>query len=329
MRALLVYQSPDLPSSRIRILQLAPHLSEEGWEVTLARYPRGVAQRRDLRAAMDGVDVVVVQKKLPKRLGRMWWRRCRPPIVYDFDDAIMFRDRPPYVSSRRRRRFEEWVLGCDGLICGNDYLAAQCPPASPPRVVAPSPVPHEVPQRDEVERRSPRLQVGWVGGGKNLVSLDPVLPALRSLASTIDFDLVIISDRTIEDDALSIVHRSWTLEEQENWIAQLDIGIMPLEDSPWAQGKCSYKALQYMAASVPVIASPVGMNAQLIEHERNGLLAENEAEWTRMLKSLGSDETLRRRIGDEGRSTVEMAYTYDAIATRWSDFLREVVEGRA
>lgn len=327
MRALLVYQSVDLPSSRIRILQMAPHLVREGLEVHCVPHPRGAAERRQLRQAMEAHDVVVVQKKVPRGLARMWWRRCPKPVVYDFDDAIMFRDRPPFESRRRRRRFDEWVLGCDGIVCGNDYLASQCPAASPPRLVAASPVPHDVPQR--VERERERLQVGWVGGGKNLPSLEAVLPALAELAQTVAFDLVIISDRRLDTGAVPVVHRQWSLEQQEEWIADLDVGLMPLEDSPWSRGKCAYKALQYMAAAVPVVATPVGMNAQLIEHESNGLLAEDLNEWTQMLARLSRDGALRERLGAAGRNTVEMRFTYDVIAARWAEFLREVVEGRA
>jgi glycosyltransferase involved in cell wall biosynthesis len=100
---------------------------------------------------------------------------------------------------------------------------------------------------------------------------------------------------------------------------------MPLEtNNPWTQGNCSYAALQYMAAGVPVVASPMGMSADLIQHDVNGLLASTPEEWELALDRLLSDETLRARLGEAGRKTVEEQYTYPVQARRWAHFLSRV-----
>ena len=94
---------------------------------------------------------------------------------------------------------------------------------------------------------------------------------------------------------------------------------MPLEDSPWSRGKCAYKALQYMAAGVPVIASPVGMSTELLEHDRNGLLAGDRDAWEEALVALVEDQERRARIGAQGRLDVQREYTYEAVAGPWAE----------
>ena len=187
----------------------------------------------------------------------------------------------------------------------------------------PSAVPHRVPQRAEHATQG-RLRVGWIGGAKNLSSIKPIEEALRRAASRHDFILTIISNEGYTIDGVEAELVPWSLERQEAEVAKLDVGIMPLEDSPWSRGKCAYKGLQYMAAGVPVIASRVGMNTEVIRSGENGLLVGNTEEWVEALDRLLSDASLREALGGAGRRTVEADYTYDVLAKRLADFLRSV-----
>ncbi len=306
---------------------MAPHLEELGIRCCTSAYPSSRSELRALRGRLSDCDLVVIQKKLPSGWGALWWGSLERPLVFDFDDAIMFRQRPRRGSHRsrtRERRFRRAIALADGLLCGNRWLASCCGDARKPLLIAPSPVPTEVPR---VTDRAPNrvLRVGWIGSRGNLADLARLGPVLRRVAAERDFHLVVISDQNLELDGVGVQNVRWTLHEQERHLSELDVGLMPLDaESPWARGKCAYKLLQYMAAEVAVVGSAVGMNSELIDPPRNGLLARSESEWVGSLLRLLGDADLRARLGRAGRSTVEEGFSYPVCARNWARFLKEV-----
>jgi glycosyltransferase involved in cell wall biosynthesis len=92
-------------------------------------------------------------------------------------------------------------------------------------------------------------------------------------------------------------------------IAQCDVGVMPLPDDDWARGKCGLKLLQFMAAGRAVVASPVGLNRELIRDGENGLLAADRQDWIAALRRLHRDPELARRLGRAGQQTVREGYS--------------------
>ena len=113
-------------------------------------------------------------------------------------------------------------------------------------------------------------------------------------------------------------------EAEAEWLGSIDIGIMPLEDDDWSRGKCAFKLLQYMAAGVPTVSSPVGMNAEVIVDGVNGLLAETESEWSEKLLALAEDADLRKKLGASGRRTVEEEYSLGVCLGRLEGILESV-----
>ncbi len=327
-RVLLVFQDEQLASSRVRILRMAPRLEEQGIATECLPYPRDRAGWGAVRERARSCDAIVLQKKLPSLVDALRWGRLPAPIVYDFDDAVPLRQRPrrgSWDSRTRARRFRR-VLGlASGVIAGNDYLASLCGRIDGPVLVAPSPVPHEVPTRSERGKNDPP-RVGWIGGKGNLDSLLDIQEPLRRASAKAPFDLVVISDGEVAMEGCRVEHVAWSVETQEHEIARLDVGLMPLRDSPWSRGKCAYKALQYMAAGVPTVASPVGMNPDVVTHGENGLLAATEAEWEEALALLLGDGSRADELGDEGRKTVLSRFTYEAQAARWAEFLRGIAK---
>lgn len=320
----------DIPSSRIRVHQMAPHLAERGIELTVHSFPRSFAEQRRLLDALRAADVVLVHKELPTFLKGLWLRRIRKPLVFDFDDAIFLRKRlrkGTYSSHHRMRRFRRMLSIYDAVIAGNEFLADACRESGLPILVAPSSVPTDVPRmRERAAHETPR--VVWVGLGTNLLYLRQLAAPLAALARRVEFTLVTVSNAELaasDIPGVRVENVAWTLDGQERELARCDVGVMPLElDSPWSQGKCAYKLLQYMAAGLPVVASRVGMNSQVVEHERSGLLVETDAEWTAALERILGDPALGRRLGDAGRARIERDFSYDRIADLWSDFLRRI-----
>ena len=331
MKVALVHPGADLPSSRIRMLQLAPHLAERGVSCEAFHWTKPLTERRAVARQLDSFDAVVFHYRLPS-LGDQWLlRRLRPPLIFDFDDALPYRHVPKNGSHRsvsRRAKFARMLRLADAFACGNRYLESLTSPSGKPTAILPSPVPVDVPQRERsASPNEAPLRIGWVGGRGNLPALDVLHAPLAELARTHDLRLVLISDASLDVPGVQVEHVPWTLEGQEAELARLDVGVMPLADNPWTRGKCAYKLLQYMAAGVPSVASPVGMNADLIEDGANGLLAKDPADWTAALGRLADDPELGHALGTAGRATVEAGYGYGVVADRWCAFLERLVRG--
>jgi glycosyltransferase involved in cell wall biosynthesis len=113
----------------------------------------------------------------------------------------------------------------------------------------------------------------------------------------------------------------WKEETEAESIAQCDIGIMPLKDSPWERGKCGYKLIQYMACGLPVVASPVGVNVQIVRDGENGFLADGLQDWEIKLSQLLENSPLRSSMGNAGRARVEQEYCVQRVAPRLAQML--------
>lgn len=323
MKVLFVHHEPTLASARVRILGLVPHLEELGVSCSTAEHPKSALGLRRLLAGGHGADVVVLQKKAPSGAGGLAWRGCPVPIVFDYDDAIFLRQHPrggSHDSPTRKRRFDRACRLADAFVCGSSYLASFCRPRAKPVLVAPSPVPLDVP-RAVAGRLGDPVRIGWIGSPGNLAALSTLAEPLRQLARQRPIVLVVISESGIDLDGVPTEHVPWQLASQEEALAGLDIGVMPLEDSPWSRGKCAYKLLQYMAAELPVVASPVGMNTEIVLDGRNGLEAATPAEWESALRRLVSEPSLAAKLGRAGRETIEAGFGYPSQAARWRDFL--------
>jgi glycosyltransferase involved in cell wall biosynthesis len=136
-----------------------------------------------------------------------------------------------------------------------------------------------------------------------------------------------VSDGPLTLPGVRVVDVPWTREGEAAAVASFDAGIMPLAlDEPWSRGKCAYKLLQYMAAGVPAVGSDVGMNSDLIQSGRNGLLARTPHDWAEALASLAGDFSLRARLGGAGRETAQ-DYGYSAVADQLAAFVTRVARG--
>jgi glycosyltransferase involved in cell wall biosynthesis len=327
MTLYLVYEKEWVPSTRIRLVQLVPELEARGWRCRVAPYPADARARRRFAAGLGPDDVVVVHRARPTRAEARWWHAQPAPIVFDFDDAIMFGRRGGVrgaVSRWRRGAGFRRMLGvCDAVACGNSFLAAQCEGFRGPVCILPSAVRGDVPQADP--RRAGPLRVGWVGRSSNLRYLRAIAPELARAARRRDLVLAVVSDARFELPDVSVESIPWRIEDEAREVARFHVGLMPLAPSgPWSRGKCAYKLLQYMAAGVPAIGSGVGMNAELIEHDRNGLLARDAGDWERLLVELADDPERRARLGAAGRQTVLAGYTVEAVAARLAGLLAGV-----
>ena len=331
MKILFLYQDKKMPSSRIRVFDLLPEIEKEGFFAETEAYPRKISEKFRLFRRLRGFDIVYLQKKLitPWEAGLL--RRCAGRIVFDFDDAIYYRDdsRGSFVSRSRHLKFRSIAMNSDLLIAGNRILADYARRFNRNVETIPSAVETRGIALKNHDRRNEIAVIGWIGGGGNLHHLAALSPVLTDLARDYRFRVDIISDRTIEIPGVETRPVPWTLEGQADEVARLDIGIMPLPANKWTEGKCGYKALQYMAAGVPPVVSDVGVNRDIVADGKEGLVASDEKGFRDALAALISDEKLRRRLGHNARMKVESLYSVSVVGKRLAETLKAALKERS
>ena len=348
MQILFLTSGPQVPSTRFRVLQYLPGLEAaghkclvahsrppkyQGWRPLgnrLSDIPRTAFRLMDwLRCLSRKPDVVVVERELfssgfwlPERL----FRGIAPAMVLDVDDGIFL---------AHPGKFRGLAAMCDGVIAGNPLLAQRAAMVNPHVTIVPTCL--------AVERYAPRPKppqaavrpvLGWTGTKSNLPSLRLISGALQALRRTHDFELAIIAEAPPDADELGLSgialrYSSWREESEISDLHRFDIGLMPLEDSEWTRSKCGLKILQYMAIGIPAVASPVGVNCDIVQHGENGLLASTASDWTTHLARLIEDEPWRTRLGAAGRATIEERFSVEGNLPKFEAALRaSTIRGR-
>jgi glycosyltransferase involved in cell wall biosynthesis len=152
--------------------------------------------------------------------------------------------------------------------------------------------------------------------------LAPAFRALVGRAPNVRFKVICSRAPCALD--LPVSFERWSQKREAAHLEDVDVGIMPLADTPWNRGKCAFKALQYMATGLPVVASGVGMNTEVVEDGRSGYLVGDEADWIDALARLAANGEMRRRMGREGRASVELRYACSVIGPRVADLIESV-----
>jgi glycosyltransferase involved in cell wall biosynthesis len=171
------------------------------------------------------------------------------------------------------------------------------------------------------------LDLVWIGSSATKRYLTSALPFLEEIAESLpDLRLKIVADFDLTAEKLPIQSIAWSEEIEAEALASAHIGIAPMPDDAWTQGKCGLKTLQYMAAGLPVISSPSGVNKDIVEHGINGFLAQNPENWKTAIKHLAQNPDQRQRMGQAGRKTVLENYSLDATFTEMAKALGAIMD---
>lgn len=236
-------------------------------------------------------------------------------IIYDFDDAIWLANTSEANQIVAGLKWHHKVANICGWAyknsCGNTYLAEYARQFGSAAVVNPTTIDTVNLHNQVRDQAAPgRLVIGWTGTHSTLKYLDQVVPVLAKLeAEGLDFEFRVISNQQPNLPLRSLVFLPWRKDTEIADLLGFHVGLMPLENDPWAQGKCAFKALQYMALGVPALVSPVGMNTEVVEHGRNGFVCATPAEWEACLRQLLADASLRQQLGKAARITIEQRYS--------------------
>jgi glycosyltransferase involved in cell wall biosynthesis len=357
LAAFVPYHPDTAPSQRFRLEQWMPWLADAGIDVelqpfageqltSLLRQPGRTLRKalltvaafaRTLRVAagLTSDRVALVHRAAclagPPIVERILHARALP-LIYDFDDAI-FR---LHTSSSNRaaawlklpRKTADICRMADHVVVGNSYLAEWARQHNSEVSVVPTSIDTDRcrpgPERD----LGPRTVLGWMGSSTSQTYLEAAAPMLRALLARHSLELRVVSNRPPVLPAIAHTWLPWSAASEAAQVAAFDIGIMPMPDEEWARGKCALKALQYMAAAVPTVASAIGANLEVIEHGRDGFLAATQQEWLECVARLVEDPDLRRQIGVAGRRKVEEHYSMRRCASALERVVRFVADRR-
>lgn len=330
MKVLFLIQGWEVAASRYRVLQYIPYLESKGVEPTVRLYPRTFQENIQFFKNLLQYDLLFLQRKRfnQPRLGLL--RRMAKKIIYDFDDAVMYRNSKAKesVSPTRRRRFIQMIKNSDFVIAGNEFLKKEVFPFNPNVEVIPTAIDEERYSLKTYLPQQERVILGWIGDHGSIHYLEKMKPIFEKIGGKYPHTaLKIVCDTFFDCDQMEVIKKPWKFEEEVADLQEFDIGLMPLVDDPWSWGKCGLKIIQYQGVGVPVICTPVGINRDLVEDRVSGYYARTPEEWERTLSLLIESPSLREKMGQEGRKRVLKNYTYQSCAPRLYSILGRVAEG--
>lgn len=328
----LALYGPLAASTRYRLTQYAPGLAAMGIALDVQAllgdeyvrrsyagepYPwhrlvRDYADRAVMLASKQHrYDAAIINAEVfPLLPGFLERHALHTPYVYDFDDAFFLKyrlERFRRFSFLLKNKLDPVVEGAAAVTAGNSYLLTYAKQHNDRAVHLPTVVDTDryavVPCRD-----ASVFTVGWIGSGSTAVYLSEIASALEVLGKEGNVRFVVVGGRMDPIPGVEVRQIQWSEDTEIDLINSFDIGVMPLFDDEWAQGKCAFKLIQYMACGVPVIGSRVGANVDVVTPEC-GFLASTSTEWLVALRALRDDSLLRARMGQAGRQRVEDRYS--------------------
>lgn len=349
MKVLLLSRYGNLgASSRIRSYQYLPYLREQGIEVTSAPLLPDDYLRELYAGKRIGLISILasylrrIGELIPRRKFNLLWIEYElfpwlpgwlespgltngTPYLVDYDDAIFHRydqHSNPLVRRMLGHKIDAVMRHASTVVVGNEYLRDHAIKAGAQRVeILPTSIdlaryPPSKPMQNEM------FTIGWIGSPSTTRYLHQVHEVLAAVCAHNQAKVVLVG--ASEPGWLDVPHaiQPWSEDTEVAQVGGFDVGIMPLEDSPWERGKCGYKLIQYMACGKPVIASPVGINTRIVEPGLNGFVAKTKQDWEQALTTLMASVDLRRKMGIAGRTKVERDYAVQVNAPRLAAMLR-------
>ena len=343
---------------RFRVMQYVPALEQAGFSVTVApffdaaffelvykpghyaekfgAFLRQSAERLKLLMSRDRYDAFFIYREAypfgPALFEALLSHAPGRPLVYDFDDAIFMNNSSEanqFASVLKYPQKVAAIIRRSALVlAGNEYLANYARAYNANVTVLPTCVDTNV----FVPRPTPKpagdpLVVGWIGTPTTAAYLKSLAPSISRLAARHPFEMRVSgSGAPLEFEGVKTRNEKWSLAKEVELFNTCDIGVYPLKDNEWEKGKCGFKAIQFMACGVPVVAAAVGVNRDIIQDGVNGFLASTEQEWDDKVGRLLGDAELRRRVGAAGRRTIEERYSLAVNAPALASMLRDVTD---
>ncbi len=336
-----IVDAPHSPANRFRFKQLEPWLAKEGIDLRahqtpkldwhdpkwrplqlgsiLARFGAVAAFKLPGLAASRLTDATIVSRQYVQgvpffeaALGKPW--------VLDVDDALW--EARPYGEIAAR----EAAKRASAVVAASPVIAEWYGQFNQRVVLIPTSV--ETARYTPAARAPERFTVGWIGSRSNLPFLERLSGVFAAfLDAHRDARLLVMSDGQpafpgVAAEQLECV--PWSADTEIAAIQRMSVGLMPLDDTPVARGKAAAKLLTYASCGVPTIASPVGVNADILNTARLGWAASSPEEWRSALEACFANPADAAERGRAGREHIEANYSARLAAERWARLLREL-----
>ncbi|MBN2315475.1 MAG: glycosyltransferase family 4 protein [Sedimentisphaerales bacterium] len=302
----MIARNPDRASYRLRIACYLDILHSKGIHSEVEILPTGTLARRKLFQKAADFDCVFLHKKRLNALDAISLRRSGRKMIYDFDDAIMYSPHTPERdSSAHFKPFRRTVELAHKVIAGNPYLAEHALKFNSNVEVLPTGLDTKA-YKITKQKEDNKIRLAWIGSKSTLGYLSELKSVLEEIGERFDnVVLRIICDQFFDLQHMPVEKRAWSLETQVTDLVSSDIGLAPLPDNRFTRGKCGFKILQYAAAGLPTITSPVGVNAEYVQHGETGYHASDGRQWIDGIAELIGDTELRKEMGRAARTFVE------------------------
>ncbi len=330
MNLLVLSNNIKRASFRQRIAVHLDFLRANGIDCEVVKLPSGSLARRKLFRKAADFDGVFLHKKKLNFIDAFWLRRYSRKIIYNFDDAIMYSDKnPKRYSHSHLIPFRRSVKLADMVIVGNSYLAEHARKFNPNVEILPNGLETSSYKRRAGLKNDEKIRLVWIGCSSTLKYLAEKKFALEEIGTRFDnVVLRIIADEFFDLQNIAVEKHPWSEEMQVIDLVTSDIGLAPLPDNRFTKGKCGFKILQYAAAGLPVVASPVGVNAEYVCEGVTGFHAMDIRQWVNKISRLVEDPVLRNRMGQAGNVQVQR-FDLSVIGKQLCKLVEKCLEGVA
>lgn len=314
MKVLIIISNPKRASFRQRIAMHLDRLRSHKIDCTVIKLPSGPLARRKLFQKATDYDCVILHKKALNYLNAIWLRSYSKKIIYDFDDAIMYNaENPEKFDLKRQKAFQRTTDLADMIIAGNSYLAEHAKKFNHNVEILPTALDTKIYNIQHSIKNDDKIRLVWIGSKSTLKYLEEIKPALEKIGLCFNnIVLRIICDKFIDLDNMPVEKHDWSLKTQVSDLISSNIGLAPLPNNRFTRGKCGFKILQYAAAGLPIVTSPVGVNSEYVINGVTGFQASSIPQWIDRITELIKNAELRKKMGAAGRVSVEK-YDIDVI----------------
>ncbi len=346
------------PSQRYRFEQYLSFLKQNGFEFTwsfllnekddVLFYSKGnffqkviillktVLKRLFEMNSYKNYDIIFIQREA-QFLGTSFFEKrafkSGAKVIFDFDDSIWLADTSPgnkkFEFVKKPQKFFNNLKFAHVVFAGNDYLKQKAEPFNSNTILIPTTIDTDFHKPFQKNNSTNKIIIGWSGSIstiKHFEMLESVLEKIQKKYAD-EVEIKIIGQGNYKSEKLKVTSVGWSADTEVQELNSFDIGIMPLPNDEWANGKCGLKGLSYMACGVSTVMSNVGVNNKLIEHGKNGFLCSNDAEWLELLEVLIQNKLLRETLGEQGRKTIEREYSVNANKDKYLQVFKNLSQG--
>jgi glycosyltransferase involved in cell wall biosynthesis len=327
MNLLVLSKNPGLPSFRQRIKLYFDMLRENGIEYKVVKLPHGSLTRRKVYKLALDYDGVFLHKRNLKFFDALWLRFYARKIIYDFDDAIMFDDKnPEIINYKRQKAFQRTVKLADLVITGNKYLAEHAKKFNHNVKILLTGLDTKAYDPNAASSNDDKIRLVWIGGKDTLKYLAKIKPILEQIGKRFDnVTLRIICNDFFDLENMKVEKCQWSLQNQAMDLASCDIGLAPLIYDHYTRGKCGFKILQYAAAGLPTVASPVGVNSEYVLDGVTGYHIHQEQQWLDKISQLIEHPDQRKQMGKAARKMVK-DFDVSILGRKFINLITESIE---